>query len=85
MQRLRTFLAMIGAACALAAVAVVMTEARDSGSVTTRRLACSVENDPACFHSGDPHLSSAPNPDDMLPLATVPAKKTRPTVMPPRR
>lgn len=86
MQRLRIFLAMVGAAGALTAVSVMMTEAGpEAGSVVMQRAMCSVKTDRACFHSDDPHLSSAPDPNNVPPPATMPATKTRPTVVSPRR
>jgi len=55
------------------------------GGDSAQRLTCSVQTDKACIHSNDPHMSSAPDPDNKAPLATVPATKTRPTVIQPGR
>ncbi|SHW78349.1 Uncharacterised protein [Mycobacteroides abscessus subsp. abscessus] len=44
-----------------------------------------MQTDKACIHSNDPHMSSAPDPDNKAPLATIPATKTRPTVIQPGR
>ncbi|WJR36480.1 hypothetical protein P3F83_17115 [Mycobacteroides immunogenum] len=55
------------------------------GGDSAQRLTCSVQTDKACIHLNDPHMSSAPDPDNKAPLATVPATKTRPTVIQPGR
>ncbi|WP_074292559.1 hypothetical protein, partial [Mycobacteroides abscessus] len=55
------------------------------GNFDERQWGISVSAIKACIHSNDPHMSSAPDPDNKAPLATIPATKTRPTVIQPGR
>lgn len=71
------------ALCGVLAAAPAVWET--PGSESAQRVTCSVQTDKACIHSNDPHMSSAPDPDNKAPLATVPATKTRPTVIQPGR
>lgn len=82
MPRLSSCVATISLCGVLAAAPAVLQAPGDSSA---QRLSCSVQTDKACVHSNDPHMSSAPDPDNKAPLATIPATKTRPTVIQPGR
>lgn len=75
----------VAAAALLGVLAAAPAVLEAPGGDSAQRLTCSVETDKACIHSNDPHMSSAPDPDNKAPLATVPATKTRPTVIQPGR
>lgn len=75
----------VAAAALLGVLAAAPAVLEAPGGDSAQRLTCSVQTDKACIHSNDPHMSSAPDPDNKAPLATVPATKTRPTVIQPGR
>ncbi len=75
----------VAAAALLGVLAAAPAVLEAPGGDSAQLLTCSVQTDKACIHSNDPHMSSAPDPDNKAPLATVPATKTRPTVIQPGR
>ncbi|MFD6198515.1 hypothetical protein ACFWE3_17630 [Mycobacteriaceae bacterium NPDC060252] len=76
-----------GAVIAASVVAAIpgVVAVSQAGPVTQQvPVRCSVQTDTTCDYSGDPHLTARPNPSDMVPRATVPQTKTRPSTVVPR-
>ncbi|MFT8179401.1 hypothetical protein ACNQQN_20995 [Mycobacteroides chelonae] len=76
-----------GAVIAVSVVAAVPAALVISQSVPATpqtKIQCSVQTDTTCDHSGDPHLTARPNPGNMVPRATIPQTKTRPSTVLPR-
>ncbi|WP_203448877.1 hypothetical protein [Mycobacteroides sp. CBMA 326] len=66
-----------GAAAAIAGVAI----SQPVPAAQQVTIQCSVQTDTTCDYSGDPHLTARPNPDNVVPRATIPQTKTRPSTV----
>ncbi|MGL5443449.1 hypothetical protein [Mycobacteroides stephanolepidis] len=65
-------------------VAAAMAVSQSVPATQQTKVQCSVQADTTCDHSGDPHLTARPNPGNMVPRATIPQTKTRPSTVLPR-
>jgi hypothetical protein len=72
----------VGVVAAIPGVGAISQAVPATQQVTVR---CSVQTDTTCDHSGDPHLTARPNPDNVVPRATIPQTKTRPSTVLPRQ